>query len=188
MNRDIITIGASAGGVEALKRVICELPADLQAAIFVVLHVGRNVSIMPELLNSCGPLRAFHPHNGEAIEYGRVYFAPPDNHLIIENGHVHLSKGPRENRVRPAVDPLFRSAALAYGPRVIGVILSGMLDDGTLGLWEIKRRGGIGRTTDLGCPAGIEACRIHQQRRRVGGSRDQARALSYWPVRDLVCP
>jgi two-component system chemotaxis response regulator CheB len=148
VNRDIIVIGASAGGVEALKTVICALPGNLQAAIFIVLHVGRTPSIMPEILNSCGSLRAIHPHNCEAIQYGRVYIAPPDNHLIIESGHVHLSKGPRENRARPAIDPLFRSAALVYGRRVIGVVLSGMLDDGTLGLWEIKRRGGIAIVQD----------------------------------------
>lgn len=140
---DIIVIGASAGGVEALRTMLPLLPADLPAAIFVVLHVLPHTrSYLPEILKGC-PLKVGHAADGSPIERGRIYIAPPNCHLLVESGHMHLSSGPRENRHRPAVNPLFRSAALAYGPRVIGVVLTGNLDDGTIGLWEIKRRGGV---------------------------------------------
>lgn len=142
--RDVIVIGASAGGVEALQEVLRHVPANLPAAIFVTLHMApRAKSFLPEILGRAGRLRASHPEDGEAIEHGRVYVAPPDHHLIIERGHVHLSNGPKEQRHRPCINVMFRSAVMAYGERVIGVILSGELDDGTAGLWEIQRRGGI---------------------------------------------
>ena len=141
---DIIVIGASAGGIDALKRLVGQLPADLPAAIFITVHISAHSrSYMPDILARAGSLPVVHPDDGSPIEYGRIYVAPPNRHLLIERGHVHLSGGPKENRHRPAINPLFRSAALAYGPRVIGVILTGTLDDGTAGLWEIKRRGGI---------------------------------------------
>ena len=103
----------------------------------------RTGKTLPRVLASSAslPIRSATDH--EPIELGRVYVAPPDRHLILARGHMHLSVGPKENRTRPAINPLFRSAALAYGPQVIGVILTSLLDDGTLGLWEIKRRGGI---------------------------------------------
>ena len=146
--RDIIVIGASAGGVEALRTLVPLLPANLGAAIFVVLHIlPHSRSYLPEILNR-GGLKVAHATDGGPIERGHIYIAPPNCHLLIESGHMHLSSGPRENRHRPAVNPLFRSAALAYGPRVIGVILTGNLDDGTTGLWEIKRRGGIAVVQD----------------------------------------
>jgi two-component system chemotaxis response regulator CheB len=143
-SHDIIVIGASAGGVEALRELARGLPPDLPAAAFIVLHVPPSgPSMLPEILNGSGPLRARHAINGGAIEHGRIYVAPPDHHLLVERGRVRIVRGPRENRARPAADPLFRSAAYAYGTRVVGVVLSGTLDDGTAGLAAIKRRGGL---------------------------------------------
>jgi len=142
--RDIIVVGASAGGVTALQNLVRQLRVGLAASVFVVLHLQRDQhSHLPAILQAHCKLPVKHAIDGEKIEHGFVYVAPPDRHLVIEFGHVHLSAGPKENRTRPAINPLFRSAALAYGPRVIGIVLSGMLDDGTAGLWEIKRRGGI---------------------------------------------
>jgi two-component system chemotaxis response regulator CheB len=142
--RDIVVVGASAGGVDALKRFASILPSDLPAAIFVVLHLWPDgQSFLPEILNRSGPLPAFNPENGAPIELGRIYVAPPDHHLFVEQGHVAVLRGPRENRFRPAINPLFRSAAAAYGTRVVGVILSGAMDDGTAGLWAIKQCGGV---------------------------------------------
>jgi two-component system chemotaxis response regulator CheB len=140
--RDVIVVGLSAGGLGPLRRLAADLPYDLCAALFVVQHIGARRSQLAELLAAAGPLPAAWAADGEPIEAGRVYVAPPDHHLLVEPGRVRLSRGPAENRTRPAADPLFRSAARAYGPRVAGVILSGMLGDGTAGFAEIKRRGG----------------------------------------------
>ncbi|MDQ6604668.1 MAG: chemotaxis protein CheB [Chloroflexota bacterium] len=146
---DIVVIGASAGGVEALMDVVRALPPDLPAALFVVLHVPPDhESMLPRILSHAGPLPAIHPKDGDRIEHGTIYVAPPDYHLLVEQGRVRVVRGPRENRYRPAVDPLFRSAAQVYGPRVIGVVLSGMLDDGAAGLVAIHARGGIGVVQD----------------------------------------
>jgi two-component system, chemotaxis family, protein-glutamate methylesterase/glutaminase len=142
--RDIIVIGSSAGGLRALTTLFSALPGDLPASVFVVLHTApQHPSILPSLLDRAGPMTVANAIDGERILPSRAYVAPPDRHLLLERGHMHLSAGPRENRARPAINPLFRSAALAYGPRVIGVVLTGLLDDGTLGLYEIKRRGGV---------------------------------------------
>jgi two-component system chemotaxis response regulator CheB len=141
--RAIIVIGASAGGVEAVRTVIGALPATMEAAVFVTLHIGAHKSDLPWLLERSSVLPAFHPRDGDEITAGRIYVAPPDHHLVIDNGRVGLSKGPRENWARPAIDPLFRSAAEAYGPRVIGVVLTGGLNDGTAGLIKIKAKGGV---------------------------------------------
>jgi two-component system chemotaxis response regulator CheB len=144
MARDIIVIGASAGGVAALKTFFGDFKPNLPVSVFVVLHISpRSVSRLPEILALKSSLLVTHALDGEIIQPNHIYVAPPDQHLIVELGHVHLTSGPKENRARPAINPLFRSAALAYGPRVIGIVLTGMLDDGTAGLWEIKRRGGI---------------------------------------------
>ncbi len=141
---DIIVVGASAGGVEALTRLVAELPADLPAALFVVLHIPPyNNSVLPNILSRSGPLPACHPRDNEPIQHGHIYIAPPDHHLLVQRGHIRLTRDATENGLRPSVDPMFRSAAHAYGPRVVGVILSGVLDDGTAGLMVIKRHGGL---------------------------------------------
>lgn len=144
VSRDIVVIGASAGGVEALQTLAAGLPAGLPAAVFVVLHVSpRSRSFLPDILSAAGPLPACHATNGMEIQNGRIYVAPPDHHMLIERGHIHLNLGPKENHQRPCINATFRSAAAAYGNRVIGVVLTGQLDDGTAGLWDIKRRGGL---------------------------------------------
>ncbi len=146
---DIIVIGASAGGVEALQTIAKALPAHLDAAVFVVLHVtSEATSALPAILNRAGPLQAHHAINNEPISHRRIYVAQPDFHLVLRDGQVRVVHGPRENRSRPAIDPLFRSAAIIYGPRVVGVILSGALDDGTAGLRAIKAQGGIAVVQD----------------------------------------
>src|ERR1043166_5735459 len=146
----IVVIGASAGGVEALVRLAGDLPRDFPAPIAVVLHVpSDSASILPEILSRRGHLPAKHAVNRERYMAGTIYIAPPDHHLIVEaDGTLCVSRGPRENRHRPALDPLFRSAALAFGSRAIGVILTGSLDDGTAGLYAIKQRNGIAIVQD----------------------------------------
>jgi two-component system chemotaxis response regulator CheB len=149
IRRDIVVIGASAGGVEALKQCVSAIPEGFPVSIFVTLHLLQDApSYLPDLLTKAGALPALHPRDGSAIEPGKIYVAPPNRHLQVEHGHIHLGIGSRENRHRPSINVLFRSAALAYGPRVIGVILTGSLDDGTTGLWEIKRRGGVAVVQD----------------------------------------
>lgn len=139
----IVVIGASAGGVEALLTLVGQLPADFPAPIFVVLHIApHSPSQLPSILSRAGALPAMHPYDGQEFQPGHIYIAPPDHHLLLEDRRVGVKKGPRENRVRPAVDALFRSAAYTHGPAVIGVVLSGLLDDGTSGLWTIQRLGG----------------------------------------------
>jgi len=142
--RDTIVVGASAGGVQALIRLVADLPADLPAALFIVLHVSPNIpSLLPGILARDSSLRVAHAIDGEAIRHGTIYVAPPDQHLIIEDGHVKLVHGPKENLHRPSIDALFRSAARWAGPRVIGVVLTGARDDGRVGMRAIQLRGGI---------------------------------------------
>ena len=147
----VIVVGASAGGVESLSRLVARLPADLPAAVFVVLHISASgPSVLPEILTRAGRLPAAHARDGEAIEPGRIYVAPPAHHLLVKPGRVMVTRGPKENGARPAVDPLFRTAARSYGPWTIGVVLSGGLDDGTSGLMEVKRYEGVAAAQDPG--------------------------------------
>jgi two-component system chemotaxis response regulator CheB len=146
---DIIVVGASAGGVEALMALVNGLPADLPAAVFVVLHIPAEApSVLAKILDRAGPLPARSARDGATIQSGHIYIAPPDRHLLLTGQTMRVVRGPHENRHRPAIDPLFRTAALAFGPRVVGVILSGALNDGTAGLIAIKRRGGIAIAQD----------------------------------------
>nr|RNJ65721.1 MAG: chemotaxis protein CheB [Leptolyngbya sp. IPPAS B-1204] len=140
----LIVIGASAGGVEALSQLVQHLPADLAAALFVVVHFPpHSISLLPKILSRAGPLPAKHVQDQAAIQPGAIYVAPPNHHLLVRRGYMRLSHGPRENGHRPAIDTLFRSAARAYGPQTVGVILSGTLGDGTAGLRVIHAAGGI---------------------------------------------
>jgi len=148
-NRDIIAIGGSAGATAPLKAILSRLSADLPASVFIVLHVpARGLGMLSTVAASAGKLPVHEAVDGMPIERGHVYLGAPDHHLLIEDGRVRLGRGPRENMARPAIDPLFRSAALSYGPRVIGVVLSGLLSDGASGLNAIKRCGGMALVQD----------------------------------------
>lgn len=147
--RNIIVIGASAGGFQAIQQLIAGLPPDLDVSIFIVWHLSPDVQgILPHALNRLKNMYAANAIDREPIKTRRIYVAPPDHHMMLEDGIVRISRGPKENRFRPAIDPLFRTAATVYGPRVIGVILSGGLDDGTAGLWMIKQMGGMAVVQD----------------------------------------
>ena len=143
--RDIIVIGTSAGGLEALDQLVGQLPTDLPAVIFIAKHMSPDIS-GDALLDRLGRYKAFKcslAKDGESFRRGRIYIAPPDSHLLVKRTTLLVTKGARENRYRPAVDPLFRSAAVTHGSSVIGVVLTGMLDDGTAGMVAIKKCGGI---------------------------------------------
>jgi two-component system chemotaxis response regulator CheB len=147
--RRLIVIGASAGGVEALTKLVHDMRSDIPAALFITLHFPSTAtSALARILKRAGSLTPVQASDGLAIEEHRIYIAPPDHHLLVFRDHMRLYRGPRENGNRPAVDPMFRSAALAFGPRVVGVVLSGNLDDGTSGLVAIKRRGGLAVVQD----------------------------------------
>jgi len=146
---DIIVIGASAGGLRAFETLISQLSPDCPAAIFIVWHISPDYpSLLPQILGRITPLSVTQAVDQEPIRSGHIYVAPPDHHLLVEPGTVRLSRGPKENRFRPAVDVLFRSAAWSYSTRVIGVVLTGSLDDGAAGLYAIKERGGIAIVQD----------------------------------------
>ncbi|MEO6525327.1 MAG: chemotaxis protein CheB [Gemmatimonadaceae bacterium] len=142
--RDVIVIGGSAGAVGALLRLVGGLPSALSARVFVTVHIPpTSASVLPALLARAGALPAKHPVDGEVTRRGVIYVAPPDFHLLVVRGGVRVERGPPENGCRPAVDPLFRSAAASYGARVVGVVVSGNLRDGSTGAEEIHAAGGM---------------------------------------------
>jgi len=146
---DIIVIGTSAGGLKALGAIVGALPVDMDAVLLIVQHLAADKpSILPQILADVGSFPASHPSDGELLQTGRIYIAPPDHHLLVNQGSMRVVRGPQENRFRPAIDALFRSAARAYGSRVVGVVLTGYLDDGTVGLQAIKKRGGVAIVQD----------------------------------------
>jgi two-component system chemotaxis response regulator CheB len=148
--RDIIVMGASAGGVDVLTQVVRGLPPALPASVFVVCHFPAGFrSVLPTILSRSGPLLASHARDGEPFYPGHIYVAPPDRHLLLAaDGRVRVTHGPRENHHRPAVDPLFRTAARYYGPRVVGVVLSGSMSDGAAGLLAVRSAGGVAVVQD----------------------------------------
>jgi two-component system chemotaxis response regulator CheB len=147
--RDIVVIGGSAGSIEALRGLVSLLPARLPAALFLVVHVLPTAqSRLPHILGIRGPLPVQHAVSGDRIRRGRILVAPPDHHLLLHHGYVELNRGPRVNSARPAIDPLFHSAAETFGPRVCGIVLSGNLDDGSNGLRLVAERGGAAIVQD----------------------------------------
>src|SRR5262245_50390541 len=142
--KQLVVIGTSSGGIEALRQLVAALPSQFPAAIAIAVHTSpQSPGILHEILSRSGPLPALSPSGVVRLKAGHIYVAPPDYHLLIEPGTAWITKGPKENRFRPAIDPLFRSAAQVYGPAAIGVILTGNLDDGSAGLWAIKQLGGV---------------------------------------------
>ena len=142
--RDLIVIGGSSGALQALHEILHRLPAELPASIFVVIHTSPgNPGILPQILQRTCELEVTTPTDGDPIEHGRVYVAPPDRHVGFADGRIRVDAGPRVNGFRPAVDPLFATAAQEHGARVVAVVLSGGLDDGTLGAMRIKDKGGL---------------------------------------------
>ncbi|MBX3470586.1 MAG: chemotaxis protein CheB [Planctomycetes bacterium] len=174
--RDVVVIGGSAGALEALQRLVAALPADLPAAVFVVLHLSpSHRTHLPEILGRAGPLPVELAVHGAPVTPGRIVVAPPDNHLMLRPGQVAVVRGPKENGHRPAVDPLFRSAAAAYGRRVTAVILSGALDCGTAGLMVVRARGGltlVQRPDDAQVPSMPHSALKHVQVDHVGSAGD----------------
>ena len=141
--KDIVAIGGSAGSSAVLKRLLSDLPRDLPASVFVSTHIpAHSPSLLAEILATNASLPVSQAVDGQPVEPGRVYVAAPDRHLLLIDSTIRLGEGPRENMVRPSIDPLFRSAALSYGPRAVGVVLTGMLNDGASGLHAIKAAGG----------------------------------------------
>jgi two-component system chemotaxis response regulator CheB len=176
---DIIVLGTSAGGVEALSRLVAGLPPGLPAALFVVCHVPAGYpSRLPEILSKSGPLLATHAQDGEPIRFGQITVAPPDFHMILEPGRVRLTRGARENHMRPAIDPLFRSAARAYGRRVVGVILTGGLSDGTAGLLAVRGAGGVAIVQD---PAEAAVASMPRNAHEIAGA-DQVLPVAAIPA------
>lgn len=165
MQERIVVIGTSAGGLDALRTIAAALPADFPAPIAVVMHAAPDSpGVLPDIISRAGPLDAVRARDRDRLVPGRIYIPPSDTHLLIEPGRVHITRGPKENRFRPAIDPLFRSAAQVYGPAAIGVILTGNLDDGTAGLWAIKALGGttvVQDPKDALCPSMPESAIRH---------------------------
>jgi two-component system chemotaxis response regulator CheB len=146
--RDIVVIGASAGGLPVLLRLARELPPGFPASVLIVQHIGSHPSELPRLLAHHGRNPAVHPRPGDPLAHGTLYVAPPDHHMLLARDAIVLNREAKENHARPAIDPLFRSAAVWHGGRVIGVILSGRLDDGTTGLQAVKQCGGLAVVQD----------------------------------------
>ncbi|HET8673325.1 MAG TPA: chemotaxis protein CheB, partial [Thermoleophilaceae bacterium] len=143
VQREVVAVGASAGGVEALRELVSELPPELPAALLVVMHMlPTGTSMLPAILARSGRLPASAARHGERLERGHIYVAPPDYHLLVADSRVQLSHGPRENGHRPALDPMFRSVARTFAQRAVGVVLSGTLDDGAAGLGMLRSHGG----------------------------------------------
>ncbi len=149
--RDIVVVGGSAGSLDGIMNIVQGLTPDLGATLFIVMHSSEgSTGILPEIIARRTQLPVRVGRSGEAIRHGRVFLPPVDQHIMVERGRVRVTRGPKQNRFRPAVDPLFESAARSYGPRVVGIVLSGGLDDGAHGLSQIKRAGGITVVQDLG--------------------------------------
>jgi two-component system chemotaxis response regulator CheB len=144
-HRDIVAIGASAGGVEALQNLTSKLPASFPAAVLITMHLSEDfASAFDKILTRSGPLPAHFARDGEKLETGQIFLAPAHSHLLLKTGdQLELGHGPRENNARPAIDPMFRSVGLCCGARSIGVVLSGMLGDGAAGLLDLKQQGGV---------------------------------------------
>jgi two-component system, chemotaxis family, protein-glutamate methylesterase/glutaminase len=148
-NRDLLAIGASAGGLEALRFLLGRFPADFQAAVLVTLHLSSHYrSELDIILSRAGPLPAVFATDGQALEKSRIYIAPPRHHLLVDGGQLSVGVGPRENHARPAIDPMLRSTAACCGHRAIGAVLTGTLYDGASGLWALKQCGGITAVQD----------------------------------------
>jgi two-component system chemotaxis response regulator CheB len=148
-HQHVVCIGASAGGIAALKELVAKLPPDFAAPVCVAMHIAPyRPSALAQILSRTGALRAVQPEDGDVAEPGLIYVAPPDRHLVFLDGRLRLGTGPLEHHTRPAVDPLFRSAALEFGPRALGIVLSGLLGDGTAGMAAIQKRGGLTAVQD----------------------------------------
>lgn len=180
--RDIVVVGASAGGVEALTAFIAGLPADLGAAVFVVLHVpAESPSRLAAILERASAMPVKVAADGEGIALGQVYVASPDRHLMVDDNKVRITRGPREGRARPSIDVLFRSASVAFGSRVIGLVLSGALDDGTAGAWAIKDRGGLvlaQKPSDAAHSSMPDSVIRHVQTDHIGTARNLAEVVA----------
>ncbi|TMQ25547.1 MAG: chemotaxis protein CheB [Candidatus Rokuibacteriota bacterium] len=170
IRRDVIVVGASAGGVEALIRLFSELPADIAAAVAVVLHRSPvHETRLALVLGRRASLPVYEPGDGDPLKPGAIWLGPRDQHLLVEDGRLRLSRGPREHHTRPAIDPLFVSAARGYGSRVVGVVLSGTGDDGVRGLIAIKAAGGLSLVQDP-----TEALHSGMPRNALAGDRVNA--------------
>lgn len=146
--KNIVAIGASSGGIGALKQIFGALGADFPAPVLVVLHIGAHESVLPTMFAPVSRLAVRHAQDGEPVQPGSILIAPPNRHMLVEQGRIRLSRGAKENHARPAIDPLFRSAAVAYKNRVIGLVLTGHMDDGTVGLQAVKAYGGLALIQD----------------------------------------
>ncbi|HEX6741642.1 MAG TPA: chemotaxis protein CheB [Sphingomicrobium sp.] len=194
--RDIVVIGGSAGSHSVLRQIIADLPADLPASVFIATHVPTNhPGYLADSLAKAGALRVIQAIDGQPIERGCAYVAAPDHHLLVVDGTVRLGNGPRENMTRPAIDPLFRSAALSYGSRTVGVVLSGRMNDGASGLTAIKACGGtaivqhpLDAESDQMPLAALESVDAD----RVAAASDLGRAISETVAEDagavIECP